>query len=268
MLLRALALVVLLATLLGTALPAAAAKLKLSGTVTYLEKIALPPNARLRLSLVDQTAPGQPPRVQAEAAIATPGQVPLNFGLSFDDKVLTPGHSYALLAEIVADGKLFFQNTGGEPVEPAATAAPLAITMTFVGHLQGEAPTPPAAAGSEETAPIDIRNITWRLADIAGTPVLPNAVATLSIGDDLRAGGRGSCNSYFSQVELNGSALRFSAVGATRMACAPDIMAQETSYFDALTNTRFWHLEGERLVLTDNAGGILLAFTRSDRFPH
>ena len=58
----------------------------LSGEVTYRERIALPENGTLRILLVDLAAPDQP-RVQAEGAIASPGQVPLSFNLTFDDTI-------------------------------------------------------------------------------------------------------------------------------------------------------------------------------------
>ena len=43
--------------------PALAAKVDLSGQVTYRERIALPAGATLGIELVDQTLPNAPPRV-------------------------------------------------------------------------------------------------------------------------------------------------------------------------------------------------------------
>ena len=70
--------------LLSTVSMAAAGTLTLSGQVTYRERIALPENGALRISLVDLAQPDQP-RVRAEGAIASPGQVPLSFNLNFED---------------------------------------------------------------------------------------------------------------------------------------------------------------------------------------
>src|SRR5262245_8642445 len=63
---------------------------KLSGSVTYHEAIALPPDAMLNLRLIDQTAPGAPARINVTAAIGSVGQVPLNFALGFDDQIIAP----------------------------------------------------------------------------------------------------------------------------------------------------------------------------------
>ena len=63
---------------------------------------------------------------------------------------------------------------------------------------------------------------------------------------------------------MNGEALAFSAVAATRMACLSDEMnAQEQSFFAALAATRFWKLRDDRLVLVDAAGAELAVFGKS-----
>lgn len=250
-------LVLALFALLVSPLPAAAAKLTLSGEVTYRERIALPPGASLTVGLVDLAAPATP-RIAAKAALASPGEVPLNFNLNFDDSVLTAGASYGIVAEISGeDGAVWFRNPEPYPVDPRAPAGPILIIVGFTGQT---AATP---AATETPAPA-ILDITWVADSIGGNPVAPNIQSSLSIAADMRAGGRGGCNSWFAQAELGPDTLVFSAVAATRMACVAEAAtAQETAWFAALAATRLYRLDGDRLVLLDEARTELATLTPS-----
>lgn len=123
-----------------TALPASAGTL--TGEVTYRERIALPPGASLRIKLVDMTASGTPVRVEATATIGSPGQVPLAFTLSFDDRAVVAGNDHALVAEISAGVELWFRNSAPYPIDPLAPVPPITIITNFVGRIaQPDLPT-------------------------------------------------------------------------------------------------------------------------------
>src|SRR5687768_11263426 len=74
-------LLLLIGLILGVS-PALAAKIGLSGEVTYRERIALPDMAVLKIELVDLALPDRP-RVSVSAPTGA-GQVPLAFTLTFD----------------------------------------------------------------------------------------------------------------------------------------------------------------------------------------
>jgi putative lipoprotein len=243
--------------------PALAAMATLSGDVTYLEKIALPEGASLRVRLIDLSAPGTPTRVEAEAAIANPGQVPLTFTLDFDDRVIDTTHKHALVAEISAGLQLWFRNAPPYAVDPLAPAEPIMIVASFVGRLvQPEAPAKDDVADVPATP--SILDMTWRLEAIPGGAVSPYVESTLSIASDMRAGGRGGCNSYFAQAAVTDESIRFSAIAATKMACAStEATVQEEAFFDRLGKVRFWRLDGETLSLLDGSGEETLRFARS-----
>ena len=252
----ALRLLLTMAALLALAAPALAAKITLKGDVTYRERIALPAGATLSVGLVDLARPEEP-RVAAAAALANPGQVPLTFTLNFDEEIVLPGHSYALVAEIVADnGAVWFRNAEPYAIDPLAPASAILILVNFVDGTEAALPVVPAIA--------PILDLTWDAESIAGLPVIHGATTTLSIASDMRAGGRGGCNSWFAQAAVNGEAVAFSAVAATRMACpSPEITAQEQSFFAALAATRYWRIRDEKLVLADSAGSDLAIFAKS-----
>ena len=242
-------------TLLVTLGAASAAQTTLSGEVTYRERIALPENGTLRIQLVDLATPNQP-RVQAEGAIASPGQVPLSFNLTFDDSIFAAGHSYGLKAEILSGGQVWFRNAEALPVN-LTTPQAIVIVTSFAGRVDD-----PVSRPAVDTKPI--LDVTWTAEEIAGLPVTPGE-STLSIASDMRAGGRGGCNSYFTQAQLSNDSLAFSAVAATRMACNETVMAQEAVFFDGLNTTRFWRLAGDRLELLDAGGKVLMRLRKAGR---
>ena len=231
--------------------------------MTYRERIALPPGGVLTVSLIDLAAPAQA-RVSAEAPIASPGQVPLTFTLNFEDSVVLPNHKYGLIAEISGeDGAVWFRNAEPFAIDPLSPAGDILIIVNMTPR---DEPAPEAATEPEPVAPPPILDITWEARTIAGKPVARNVVSSLSIASDMRAGGRGGCNSWFAQAEVSAERLIFSAVAATRMACLSDeATAQEDSFFAALAATRFWRHEGKLLTLLD-AGGTELATLEKSPF--
>jgi putative lipoprotein len=248
---------ILAIAVLSIASPALAAKIDLSGQVTYRERIALPDGAYLKIQLVDQTLPNTPPRVAVEAPIG-PGQVPLSFDLKFEDTLILPNHTYALTASISDAGGLLFRNTDPYVVDPLAPATPLVITTNLVAHTEL-----PASASAEETPGTPaILDTLWTATSIGGAAPLPRSDVSLTIGADMRAGGSGGCNAYFSQAQLDGDHIAFSGVAATRKACAGAVNAQEQAFFAALAATATWQIAGDGLTLFGADGKALLVFRR------
>lgn len=243
--------------------PAVADPVTLTGEVTYRERIALPPSAVLRVQLIDTEAMASAAPIRAEAPISPGGQVPLTFTLNFDDRAIDADHSYALMAEIVSGSAIWFRNLEPYAVDPLLPDDPIIIVTSFTGSVTEQ---PQLPTRRDEVSSAGILDITWRVENIGGAPVLDNSAATLSIAGDMRAGGRGGCNSYFTQAEIAGESLRFSAVAATQTACAAeDVTAQEQNFFAALAATRFWRLRDGKLVLLDSGGREIVVFVESVR---
>ena len=200
------------------------------------------------------------------APIGSPGQVPLTFALNFDDLALTAGNAHGLHAEITAGNELWFHTPEPYRLDPLAPATPVVVVTTFAGRIVA----PGAAAQPEEAgvpaAADDIVGITWRATHVGANPTLPDVDSTLLIDAERRVGGRGGCNSYFAQAEIAGSAIRFSAAAATRMAClSNDANAQEVAFFAALDTVRYWRLTAEGLTLLDAAENEVLRFVAMTR---
>jgi putative lipoprotein len=116
----------------------------------------------------------------------------------------------------------------------------------------------------EEVQAVDPVGPVWIAQEVAGDAVPVDYAATLQLGEDGRASGKGGCNQYGGSYELAGSALRFGEMISTKMACDTDPMAHEQAYFDALPKVTHYELrnDAELVLLADDETRIVLR--RSD----
>jgi putative lipoprotein len=82
-----------------------------TGTVTYLERVALPPKAVIKVQLVDVSRADAPAIALGEQIILADGkQVPFSFEIPFDPSKIEVNHTYAVQARIEEGGRLLFIN--------------------------------------------------------------------------------------------------------------------------------------------------------------
>jgi len=80
-----------------------------TGTVTYLERVALPPKAVIKVQLVDVSRADAPAIALGEQIILADGkQVPFSFEIPFDPSKIEVNHTYAVQARIEEGGRLLF----------------------------------------------------------------------------------------------------------------------------------------------------------------
>lgn len=98
----------------GSAMPAHMETIR--GTVTYRERMALPPEARIEVSLVDVSLADAPSTTIAVTEIRPQGQVPVPYTLSYDPGRIEDRHSNALQARITSGDELLFITTTMNPI--------------------------------------------------------------------------------------------------------------------------------------------------------
>lgn len=245
------------------AAPAFAGEVTLTGTVTYYERIAMPPDARLQVTLVKQA--DATPVVGASSSIPAIGGVPISFTLNLRSEAVETDRAYGLLAEISSAGRVMFRNT--QPVQVDLQApAPVDIVVNF-------SPAPPHDPPQEQPTPMpppmppsDLLDTSWKVTSIGGNPVTGSRALTLSVASDHQVGGSAGCNNYFTEVRIaEQGKLSFGPPAATRMACDPAIMAQEAAYFTALVAVSAYELGDTDLRLLDAAGVPLVGLVRADK---
>lgn len=98
----------------------------ITGTVTYRQRIALPPDAVVTIRIEDVSRADAPAEIIGEQVIKTEGaQVPIPFRVTYDPGQIVENHSYSLRVRIEdGTGKLLFINdtnvpviTGGNPTQ-------------------------------------------------------------------------------------------------------------------------------------------------------
>lgn len=88
-------------------------------------------------------------------------------------------------------------------------------------------------------------------------------------GTDLTAvfgiatvGGSSGCNTFTGTYGTNGNIIRIGRLATTRMACADDVMAQESAFLEAMEGAALVERRGDTLSLTDRDGGPVVTMSR------
>jgi putative lipoprotein len=92
----------------STPAPTPSARATVTGSVTYRERMALPPGATVTVRLQDVSRADAPAEVLAEQVIVPTTQVPIPFVLEYDPARIDARHRYSVGARIEVDGKLWF----------------------------------------------------------------------------------------------------------------------------------------------------------------
>lgn len=71
--------------------------------------------------------------------------------------------------------------------------------------------------------------------------------------------GTSGCNSYNGSYEANDGSLTFGPLATTLMACTPELMAQETVYFELLGQVDSYEVRGDELTLS-NGDTVLIRY--------
>ena len=116
----------------------------LTGTVVYRERIALPPEAVVRVTLEDVSRADAPAVVLAEQTIRPDGrQVPIPFALAFDSAGVDPQGRYVVRAVISdADGRLRWTSDTAHPVlTDDAPSADVQVRVRRATDASADTPT-------------------------------------------------------------------------------------------------------------------------------
>jgi putative lipoprotein len=215
------------------------------GTVTYRERIALPPLALVEVKLLDP-ASNEPSEYVAATTVRTEGrQVPISFELPYDPNKILAEHTYVVRAAIRdADETLFTTNTI-HPVITKGNPKKVELVLTKVG-------------GAEATSALV--GTSWKLQDLQGERVLGGVEATLNFPEVGMVAGNATCNRFIGTVKIEGGSMKFGSIGSTKMACADSVMSQESKYLAALHNVeRFTIQEPDHILLleAEQADGLL-----------
>lgn len=227
-----------------------AATMTLRGTVSYRERIALPPGTIVEVKLLDVSLADAPARTIAETT-ASGARNPTRYVLRFDRAQIQPRRRYSLQARILHRGQLLFINTSHHGIFDGGPEQ----TDIRVERVAG-APSP---APESSSSPVG----RWLLEDIRQAGVIDRLQTVLQIAADGRISGSGGCNRMSGSARINGTRISFGPVAATQMACTPAAMDQEQKFFAGLRAVRRWRIDPARgkLALLDGSGRPIMTFS-------
>ncbi|MGH9459880.1 MAG: YbaY family lipoprotein, partial [Vicinamibacteria bacterium] len=166
------------------------------GTVSYRERVALPPDAVVEVWITDVSPLILAQSLLAETTVSSGGrQVPIPFELRYDPSRVVADHDYAVKAAIRSAGEILFATAAGTPV--ITKGNPTEVELWAVG-----------GAGGAEGERIELQGTAWRLEDLGGEGALDTVEATLEFPEAGRVAGSGSCNRFFWSVEISGESIR------------------------------------------------------------
>ncbi|NKX43538.1 META domain-containing protein [Roseicyclus persicicus] len=106
---------------------------------------------------------------------------------------------------------------------------------------------------------------TWVVEDIAGAGIVDDSRVSLGFFGDGRVAGSAGCNRWFADVALTGEGLTLGQAGATMMACADALMAQEMRFLEALAQVTGFDIDATgALVLRGPEGALVTARAATD----
>ncbi len=223
--------------IVALAAPAQAAPLaRISGEVHTLERMALPADALLTVELIDTTLDARGGRL-ARLALATRGrQVPLAFELPVYSADLDVARQYQIRATLISGGELLF---AGVQALPGQAPHRLSLRLTRAG---------------EQRLGVSLEDTYWKLVEVGGQAARAQPgerEAHLLLLDGLASGGSG-CNKLMGRYTLGSRGqLTVGPLASTRMACSPDLMAQENALHAAFARTTGYRIDGNALELIE-----------------
>ncbi|EHH69153.1 META domain-containing protein [Gluconobacter morbifer] len=209
----------------------------LHGSVSYRERMALPPGAVLSVRLEEVRPNGETESVLAESSAPIARAIPIPYTLTYHAP--PAAGAYNLQAQIVVDGKILFQNTDRHP---------LSQPDILVHRVSSTVPEAPYGA--------------WRIQSLGGHSFQTLADGPgLTLQKDGTVYGTDGCNRLMGRFRLQGKQLTFLPFAMTRKACSPALMKQEQEINTVLSKVNQWSLEKNRELVLRSKGdtfGIVL----------
>ncbi len=108
-----------------------------------------------------------------------------------------------------------------------------------------------------------LTNTSWQLQQLGGQGAIAGNQPTLSFVEAGRVTGSGSCNQFNGAVTVNGKSITFGVLASTKMACSNALNAQESTYFNALTQAEWFTVFGSTLTIYTKVIDQPLVFLRT-----
>ncbi|HNS01701.1 MAG TPA: transporter substrate-binding domain-containing protein [Anaerolineae bacterium] len=99
----------------------------------------------------------------------------------------------------------------------------------------------------------------WSAVQIGGQPVVAGTMVTANFSGG-QVSGSGGCNTYTASFSTSGNNVSISYPMASQMACAPEVLEQETRFFQSLSSAATYEISGNNLTLRNGGGAVVVVF--------
>lgn len=225
----------------------------LSVTVTFRERIALPPGAQLDVQILEAAQAGQQGGpIASQRFVMT--AVPMTVSLTYDAQVLEDGSQLGLFAAIRGpDGGMIFRGT--RPLE--SLVGPETVAVDLLLMMLPEADMNAAVKRR-------ISGVAWTVTEVFDEAWPNDDPATLVIDDEMNVSAFGGCNRFHGQLQPSGRGIAFpDNMAGTMMACPDEVQAQERRFLAALAHVSDYVRYGSGLVMMDAEGRAVLHFVET-----
>ncbi|WP_425043658.1 YbaY family lipoprotein [Primorskyibacter sp. S87] len=213
-----------------------------SGTVTYLERIAVPPGAVLEVQLQDVSRADAPSVTLASQRWALSG-VPIPFSLTYDDALIDERMRYNVQAAIWVGDERRYLTTSAYPVLTHDAPAQVDVVVDRIS----------------KSAATTLENSGWRVTEIGGKPIEGEQPSEIHFAEGGAFGALGGCNRFRGKAEISAGALSFpDNMAGTLMACPPPLDEQEQTFLKVLGDVAGYQRDGSNLQLLNAEGETVL----------
>lgn len=228
----------------------------ITGTLTYLDRMALPSDSIITVSLQDISLADAPAVKIAETTFTTEGnQVPLNFNISYDKSKITENHTYSVSAKVYSNNELIRATTDNYSViTNGAPTEDLELILNLIASSIAPTSTTSGANGDsvdkKVTANIEIAEKTFNLVSVNGKTV-SNTDGTYKISfEGNRVSGK-FCNNVSGEYTLVNDVLTAPRMISTMMYCeSPEgLMDAENTFSKILGEGAKVNFSGKTLTI-------------------
>lgn len=225
---------------------------QVTGTVTYRERIAVPPEAVLRVQLVDVSradAPSIPLSMRRYALT----KVPFDFSLAYDPSLIEDRNRYAVEATVFMGERMIYRSAQVNSVLTRNAPDKVDIVVQKIA----ENPIQSIKQGT------DFQNTVWTVIEVQGQAVMASKPPTLTFGSAGQMSVFGGCNRFSGQATWTSDGLSFSDnMAGTMMACPEPVSALEQKVLEAVQAVTGYEVGLEAMDLTNASGQVVLRLQR------
>lgn len=235
-------------TVLFTGSTAVESNSTVTGSVSYLERVALPAGAVVDVDLLDSAS-----KVVASARITTAGeQVPIPFVIEYDPNKINENERYSLSARISVGNQPWWVSTD---FVPALTYGAGKFGINIIVRPASAQVAPSSGAS------VSLANTEYKMVSFNGKEVPDDAAYTVSFTADERINAK-FCNDMSGKYTFVNGVISGTMMQTLKLCIMPEgVMDAETVFGSMIGTGANLSVEGNNLTLSDNSNVLVFVKT-------